>query len=59
VCDTAMPPALLCRKRVRDGNAGPDNPQVIEVTPDKQVVWTFRDFGTFGNSMPVAVVMEP
>ena len=40
-------------------HAGPDNPQIIEVTPDKQVVWTFRDFGTFGNSLPVAVVMEP
>jgi hypothetical protein len=37
-------------------HAGPDNPQIIEVTPDKQVAWTFRDFETFGNSLPVAVV---
>ncbi len=40
-------------------HAGPDQPQIIEVTPDKRVAWTFRDFGTFGNSTPVAVVMEP
>ena len=40
-------------------HAGPDNPQIIEVTPDKQVVWTFKDFTTFGNSLPVAVVLDP
>ena len=33
--------------------------QIIEVTPDKRVVWTFKDFMTFGNSMPVAVVFDP
>ena len=52
--------------RLPDGNtrfvnchAGPDNPQIIEVDRDKKVVWTFRDFDTFGDSMPVAVVLEP
>ena len=52
--------------RLQNGNtvlvnchAGPDNPQIIEVTPEKQVVWTFKDFQTFGNSLPVAVVLEP
>lgn len=40
-------------------HAGPANPQIIEVTPDKQVVWTFKDFKTFGNSLPVAIVPEP
>ena len=35
------------------------NPQFIEVTPNKQVVWTFKDFKNFGNSMPVQVVIEP
>lgn len=40
-------------------HAGPDNPQIIEVTHDKRVVWTFKDFTTFGNSMPVAVVQDP
>jgi hypothetical protein len=45
--------------RLVNCHAGPEQPQIIEVTPDKRVVWTFRDFGTFGNSLPVAVVMEP
>ena len=40
-------------------HAGPEQPQIIEVTPEKQVVWTFKDFQTFGNSMPVAVVLDP
>jgi hypothetical protein len=40
-------------------HAGPDNPQIIEVTPEKRVVWQFRDFDTLGNAVPVAVVIEP
>jgi hypothetical protein len=39
-------------------HAGPDNPQIIEVTPSGQVVWTFKDFERFGNSMPVARVLD-
>ncbi|MCA9089493.1 MAG: hypothetical protein KDA90_12780 [Planctomycetaceae bacterium] len=31
-------------------HAGPKNPQLIEVTRDKVVVWTFRDFDTLGDS---------
>jgi hypothetical protein len=44
----------------RFGNchAGPGNPQFIEVTRDKQVVWTFKDWENFGNSMPVQAVLE-
>ncbi|MBI1841604.1 MAG: PQQ-binding-like beta-propeller repeat protein [Verrucomicrobia bacterium] len=34
-------------------HAGPENPQFIEVTREKKVVWTFKDFERFGNSMPV------
>ena len=52
-------------ERLPDGNtiivnchAGPDNPQIIEVTPERRVVWTFRDFDRFGNSMPVARVLD-
>jgi hypothetical protein len=45
--------------RLINCHAGPDNPQIIEVTPEKQVVWTFKDFKTFGNSLPVAVVLDP
>jgi outer membrane protein assembly factor BamB len=40
-------------------HAGPDNPQIIEVSPAKAVVWTFKDLTTFGNSLPVAIVQEP
>lgn len=32
-------------------HAGPDNPQLIEVTRDKKVVWTFKDFKNLGNSV--------
>jgi PQQ-like domain len=39
-------------------HAGPDNPQIIEVTPEKKVVWTFRDFTRFGNALPAALVLE-
>lgn len=39
-------------------HAGPDNPQFIEVTKDKNVVWTFKDFKNFGNSMPVHALLN-
>lgn len=45
-------------QRLRNGNivlgnchAGPQNPQIIEVTREKKVVWTFKDFTNFGNSL--------
>jgi len=31
-------------------HAGPDQPQIIEITRDKKVVWTFHDFENFGNA---------
>lgn len=31
-------------------HAGPDNPQLIEVSREKKVVWSFRDFDRFGNA---------
>lgn len=40
-------------------HAGPENPQIIEVTPEKKLVWSFKDFEHFGNALPVARVMEP
>jgi outer membrane protein assembly factor BamB len=39
-------------------HAGPLNPQIIQVTRDKRVVWTFRDFERFGNAMAVAAVLD-
>ena len=50
----------LANGNTRFGNchAGPENPQFIEVTKDKKVVWTFKDWKNFGNSMPVQAVLE-
>ena len=51
-------------ERLANGNtiignchAGPANPQIIEVTADKKVVWTWKDFTNFGNSTPVVAVL--
>jgi outer membrane protein assembly factor BamB len=38
-------------------HAGPGNPQMIEITPEKKVVWTFKDFKNFGNALPMARVL--
>jgi hypothetical protein len=39
-------------------HAGPENPQIIEVGRNKKVVWTFKDFQTFGNSLAVWQVLD-
>lgn len=39
-------------------HAGPENPQLIEVTRAKKVVWAFKDFKTFGNSLAVTQVLD-
>ncbi len=39
-------------------HAGPDNPQLFEVTRDKKVVWTFKDLKTFGNDVAAAQVLD-
>src|SRR5437588_11490780 len=31
------------------GSSQGDDPQLFEVTRDQKVVWTFKDFKTFGN----------
>jgi hypothetical protein len=57
--------AWVCRvERLPNGNtlinnchAGPNNPQLIEVTPDKKVVWQWKDFSKFGDSTPVAFLL--
>lgn len=38
-------------------HAGPDNPQIIEVTRDKKVVWKFHDFKRFGNALTNSQVL--
>jgi WD40 repeat protein len=32
-------------------HAGPKNPQLFEITRDKKVVWTFKDFKNFDNGL--------
>ncbi|HQR42223.1 MAG TPA: hypothetical protein PLX97_06050, partial [Gemmatales bacterium] len=39
-------------------HAGPDNPQLIEITRDRKVVWTFKDFKNFGNNLAAAQVLD-
>jgi len=39
-------------------HAGPDQPQLIEVTRDKKVVWTFKDQKMFGNSTVASQILE-
>lgn len=48
-------------ERLPNGNTwivnchGDEQPQILEVTPEKKVVWSFRDFERFGNALPVAI----
>ena len=39
-------------------HAGPENPQVIEITKEKKVVWSFKDFMNFGNSTTVQMLLD-
>ena len=39
-------------------HAGPDNPQLVEVTRDKKVVWTFKNFDKLGNDLCAAQVLD-
>lgn len=38
-------------------HAGPDNPQLFEVTRDKKVVWRFKNHTVFGNDLAAAHVL--
>lgn len=39
-------------------HAGPTNPQLIEVTRDKKVVWTFNNQKQFGNNLAAAMILD-
>jgi len=41
-----------------NSHAGPDNPQLIEVTRNKKVVWTFKNWDTFGNTLVATKVIR-
>ena len=39
-------------------HAGADDPQLVEVTRNKRVVWTFKNFETFGNGLAATRVLD-
>lgn len=39
-------------------HAGPENPQLVEVTREKKVVWTFKDHQRFGNNLASAQLLD-
>ncbi len=39
-------------------HAGPENPQVIAVNREKQVLWSFKDFALFGNNLAMIQVLD-
>lgn len=39
-------------------HAGPENPQIVEITRDKKVVWSFKDFTNFGNALSNSVILD-
>jgi hypothetical protein len=39
-------------------HAGEANPQLLEVTREKKVVWTFKEFQIFGNSLAAAAILD-
>ena len=39
-------------------HAGDRYPQIIEITPDKRVVWTFQDFKNLGNSLSNSTLID-
>jgi hypothetical protein len=43
---------------VGDTHAGPTNPQYIELTRDKKVVWTFNRYDLGGNDLVVGQVLD-
>ena len=40
------------------GAGGKGGPKMIEVTREKKVVWSFKDFKSFGNSLATAHVLD-
>jgi len=39
-------------------HAGPDNPQMVEVTRDKKVVWTLKNWDALGNDTAAAEILD-
>lgn len=43
---------------INNCHAGPENPQLIEVDRDKNVVWQFKDFERFGNALTNSILLN-
>lgn len=43
---------------INNCHAGKENPQLIEVTRDKKVVWSLNNFDVYGNSLAVGQVLD-
>lgn len=43
---------------INNCHAGPENPQLIEVSRNKQVIWSFRDFERFGDSLTNSQILS-
>ena len=41
-----------------NSHAGPDNPQLIEVSRDKKIVWQFKNWDEFGNTLVATKVIR-
>jgi len=39
-------------------HAGPENPQIIEISRDKKVVWSYRNFEVFGNALTNSQMLD-
>lgn len=39
-------------------HAGPENPQLIAVNREKQVLWSYKNFDLFGNSLAMTQVLD-
>ena len=56
---------MTCLQELPNGNrivgnchAGPDNPQIFEITKDKKVVWEFDEFELVGNGLACWQVLD-
>ena len=56
---------MTCLQETESGNfivgnchAGPNNPQIFEITRDKKVVWEFNEFELVGNGLACWQVLE-
>ena len=56
---------MTCLQERENGNfivgnchAGPDNPQIFEITRDKKIVWKFNEFELVGNGLACWQVLE-